>query len=161
MIEGRLLKIRAGFEKVKMVFRYMYTPTSGTERLAILDVLNNVCKKCCSEEFKFLGGDFNCTENAVLGRNHQEPNAASRACLIKLVETNERVMKKRKRQNTWVHTKDNSLSLARLDRFYCFENQANVFKGGSIVPVGISDHSLVQCSVCIKDVKCSSAVLAF
>lgn len=113
----------------------------------------------------FLCGDFNCTEN-VLDRNHQEPHAASWACLIKLVETYElcdiwRLFYKRQRQYTWVHTKDSRLSLARLDWFYCFKHPANVLNGCSIVPVGISDHSLVQCSVFIKDVKCSSAYWHF
>lgn len=68
---------------------------------------------------------------------------------------------KTQRQYTWTHVKDNSLSLARLDRFYCFKHQNNVLKGCSIHPVGISDHSLVQVSIFIKDVKCKSAYWHF
>ncbi len=53
-------------------------------QLSTLDVLNNVTN-CSSEEYLFLGGGSNLT-NAVLDRNHQEPHAASRSCLKKLVE---------------------------------------------------------------------------
>ncbi len=55
-----------------------------------------------------------------------------------------------------VHVKDNYLSLARLDRFYCFKHQTNVLRNCSIQPVGISDHSFVLCNIFIKDVKCKS-----
>lgn len=89
IIEGRLLKIRAQFEKVKMVFINVYAPTVGTERLAFLDVLNDVVNNCSSDEYLCLGGDFNCTEAASLNRNHQEPHAASRSRLKKLIETYE------------------------------------------------------------------------
>lgn len=51
--------------------------------------------------------------------------------------------------------------MARLDRFYCFKHQVTAFKSSSIIPVGISDHSLVQCSVFIKNVKCNSAYWHF
>ena len=44
---------------------------------------------------------------------------------------------------------------------YCFEHHINVFKSCAISPVGISDHSLVQCSIYIKDVKCKSAYWHF
>lgn len=103
---------------------------------------------------------------AALDRNHQEPHGASKSCLFKLIEANElcdvwRHFHPTHQQYTWVHTKDNFLSMARLDRFYCLEHQTNVLKSCSIHPVGISDHSLVQVCVFIKDVKCSSAYWHF
>lgn len=65
------------------------------------------------------------------------------------------------RQYTWLHSRGNTLSLARLDRFYCYEHHFNVFKSSVISPVGFSDHSLVQCVVFIKNVKCRSAYWHF
>lgn len=75
----------------------------------------------------FLGGDFNCTANASLDRNHTEPHRASMKSLISLIETNHlcdvwRLFHNTQRQYTWTHAKDNVLSLARLDRFYCFKH---------------------------------------
>ncbi len=50
----------------------------------------------------------------MLDRNHQEPHAASKSCLIKLIETFElcdvwRHFYKSQRQYTWVHSRDNSV----------------------------------------------------
>ncbi len=114
----------------------------------------------------FLGGDFNCTANASLDRNHPEPHRASMKSLISLIETNDlcdvwRSFHINQRQYTWTHAKDNVLSLARLDRLYCFKHHFNVLRGCSIHPVGFSDHSLVQVSIFVKDVKCSSAYWHF
>ena len=39
IIPGRLLKVNAEFEKIKMVFINVYAPTVGSERLVFLDVL--------------------------------------------------------------------------------------------------------------------------
>lgn len=137
IIKGRLLKIRAEFEKVKMVFINVHAPPVGTERLAFLDTLNNVIKNCSSEEYSFIAGDFNCTENAALDRNHREPHAASSSSLAKIVETSElcdiwRHCHQNQRQHTWTHSRDNSSSVARLDRFYCFKHQVNVVEGCTI-----------------------------
>ncbi len=52
---------------------------------------------------------------------------------------------------------DNVLSLARLDRFYGYRHQLNLFKECSIIPVGFSDHSLVKCSVTMGSLKPKSA----
>ena len=65
------------------------------------------------------------------------------------------------RQYTWSHAKDNTLSLARLDRFYCFEQHFGIFKDCRIFPVGISDHCLVQCSCYIQNIKVQSAYWHF
>ena len=46
-----------------------------------------VLSQCGPEEFWFIGGDFNCTENDKIDRNHIEPHAASRRAIKQLVET--------------------------------------------------------------------------
>ena len=55
----------------------------------------------------------------------------------------------------------NVLSLARLDRFYCFKHHLNIFKSSSIIPVGFTDHCMVHCSVLINNVKSKSAFWHF
>ncbi|KAI3367340.1 hypothetical protein L3Q82_008155 [Scortum barcoo] len=74
------------------------------------------------------GGDFNCTENELLDRNHAEPHPASQHALRQLVYSHGLVdvwrrMHTSSRQYTWSHISDNKISLARLDRFYCFKHQ--------------------------------------
>lgn len=64
------------------------------------------------------------------------------------------------RQYTWVHNRENFISLARLDRFYCFRHHFNVVKSCLITPTGFSDH-LVSCNVYIGNVKSKSAYWHF
>ena len=160
------LKINAEFEKVKICFINSYAPCVGAERLLLFEKLKDTLSTCDSEEYLFLGGDFNCTENPVLDRNHQEPHAASKSALMRLTETFElcdvwRHFHPGQRQYTWVHSRDNMLSLARLDHVYVFSHHINVSRSCSISPVGISDHSLVQVSLFINHVKCNSAYWHF
>ncbi len=165
IVKGRLLKIQACFENVKLILINVYAPTVGTERVIFLNILNNVIRNCSDDCYMILGGDFNCTA-AGDDRNHIEPHGPSKKCLINLIESNSlcdvwRLFYPSQRQYTWVHVKDNYLSLARLDRFYCFKHQTNVLRNCSIQPVGISDHSFVLCNIFIKDVKCKSAFWHF
>ena len=53
------------------------------------------------------------------------------------------------------------LSLARLDRFYCFKHHLNNFKRCCIQPVGFSDPFLVSCHVFIKNIHVKSAYWHF
>ncbi len=53
------------------------------------------------------------------------------------------------------------MSLARLDRLYCFKHQTNVFKSCCITPVSFSDHRMVQCSLFLSSVKPRSAYWHF
>lgn len=41
--------------------------------------------------------------------------------------------------------------MARLDHFYSFKHQCNVFKSCSITPAGFTEHSLVLCHVFKND----------
>ncbi len=77
VIAGRLIILRAEFEKFKMVFINVYAPTNGTERVIFLNRLNTVLQNCKTDEYVLLGGYFNCTENELVDRNHVEPHANS------------------------------------------------------------------------------------
>ncbi len=164
--KGRFLKVIVKFEKIVMVFLNIYAPNSGVERVLFLNLVNTTLKSLNTDDFLVLGGDFNCTENDKVDRNHLEPHVASQRVIKQLVQTFDlcdiwRKMHKTLRQYTWVHCKDNSLSLARLDRFYSFKHQFNIFKSCQINPVGFSDHSAVLCSVLVSCVKSSSAYWHF
>ncbi len=46
-----------------MSFICAYAPTLPSERMVFLHVLAEILEKCNSEEYLFLGGDFNCVES--------------------------------------------------------------------------------------------------
>lgn len=53
------------------------------------------------------------------------------------------------------------VTMARLDRWYCFKHHFNIIKQCAISPVGFSDHGLVSCNVFITNVKPRSAYWHF
>ena len=131
-----------------------------------LYTLGEVISQWDSDEYLFLGGDFNCTEDSRLDRNHLEPHPASLRRLARLTASCElrdvwRSVHGIQKQFTWAHSKDNVLSLARLDRFYCFKHHLNIFRSSCIIPVGFTDHCMVHCSVLINKVKTKSAFWHF
>ncbi len=105
-----------------------------------------------------MGGDINCTSND-LDRNHIEPHMASKNKLLNMIKTLQ--LCDVWRQYTWAHVKENCISLARLDLFYCFKHQKQCFKSCYICPVGFSDHSMVVACVFINSVKIKSAYWHF
>ncbi len=56
------------------------------------------------------------------------------------------------KQYKWSHKIDNFLSMARLDRCYCFKHNVNVVRKCEIVPVGFTYHYLVLCHIFIANV---------
>lgn len=56
IIKGRLLKINACFENVKLIFINVYAPTVGTERVIFLNILDNVIRNCSEDCNMILGG---------------------------------------------------------------------------------------------------------
>ena len=166
MIPGVLLKVKAVFENVKLVFLNVYTPTNAADRVAFLNILSDCDKNCEDDGFMFLGGDFSCTEKSTLDRNHPEPHPPSSHTLRQLMENQElsdewRVFNSQHRQYTWSHCREGVLSLARLDHFYCFKHHFNIFKRCCIQPVGFSDHFLVSCHVFIKNISLKNAYWHF
>lgn len=57
------------------------------------------------------------------------------------------------KQYTWAHARDNVLTLATLDTFYCFKHPFRTFKNCFLDPVGFSHHNLVACTVTLDSVK--------
>lgn len=122
-----------------------------------LKSMNHVLNSCSSEDYLFVGGDFNCTDNEVLDRNHAEPHPVSQHALRQLVSSHSLVdvwrrMHTSRRQYTWSHVRDNRIYLARLDRFYVFKHRLSAVKMCEILPVGFTDHCLVVCSLCTRNI---------
>lgn len=165
IVKGRMLKVRAVYEKFVFVFICVYAPTAPIERILFLDTLCSALENCCTEDLLFVGGDFNCTELDI-DRNHVEPHMASRKRLIHLIEKYGlcdiwRVMNGDEKQYTWAHARDNYISLARLDRFYVFKHHLNVFNKCFITPLSFTDHSMVSCTFIVNSVKPKSAYWHF
>lgn len=165
VIPGRLLKVRALFENHVLNIICVYAPTNASERVGFLSQLSTLIAGCSSDEYLFVGGDYNCTESDI-DRNHSEPHMLSRRTLIQCIHTHDlsdvwRTIHREQRQYTWTHTHSNMISMARLDRFYCYKHHLNIFRNCVIVPVGFSDHWLLYCSVTLKDVKPKSAYWHF
>ena len=132
-IGGRLLVVRAVYEHFTFVFVNVYAPTNGNDRVVFLSSLSETLKDYGQEHFLLLGGDFNCTENDELDRNHSEPHVASKAAMSNIIETYGlvdlwRTLYPIKRQYTWTHKRDKYYTMARLDRFYCFDHHLKTMR---------------------------------
>ena len=165
-MQGRMLVVKAKYERFNIVFINVYAPNFGPGRVLFLNELSLVLKECVPEDYLFLGGDFNCTANHTRDINHSEPHAPSQKAMLSLINTHSlsdvwRKIHHSTRQYTWVHSRERILSLARLDRFYCFTQHFSSFKRCNICPVGFSDHSMVLCEVFIKNLKSKSAYWHF
>ena len=138
----------------------------GSNKVCFLNDVSAALQNCCSDDYLFMGGDFNCTEDDDLDRNHTEPHTASKRTVCRLLQNHSlcdvwRVLHQNVRQYSWAHARDGFMSLARLDRLYCFKHHLNIFKECVIVPVGFSDHSLVLPTVFIANLKPKSAYWHF
>lgn len=165
VMKGRIIKIKAKFERVTMEIINVYAPVKAVERMLFLGILCETIKQCQTESILILGGDFNCTSDD-LDRNHPEPHKPSRSKLLNVMKTCQicdvwRIFYCKERQYTWAHARENCLSLARLDRFYCFKYQKQCFKSCEICPVGFSDHSMVLACLFINAFKNKSAYWHF
>lgn len=166
LVKGRLLKVTAFFDDLKLIFLNVYAPVVGAERVLFLNKLNEILNDVDQDALLFLSGDFNCTEDEKLDRNHPEPHAPSQRAMVQVISANGlsdvwRVMHEGARQYTWSHSRDNYLSLARLDRIYVFKCHRNILKSCRILPTGFSDHSAVICNVFTKSFKPKSAYWCF
>ena len=166
IMKGRLMVVRAKYELFNMVFINVYASTNGPARIMLLNELSRVLSQCGPDDFVYASGDYNCTENDLLDRNHIEPHSESKRAMKCLIETHGltdvwRGFNNGHRQYTWTQNRGDFLSMARLDRIYCFKQHFSTFKGCNIIPVGFSDHAMVYCDVFIANVKHKSAYWHF
>ena len=79
VIPGVLLKFKAVFKNVKLVFLSVYAPTNPVEKITFLNIVSE-CVANCVNGFRFLGLNFNCTENPDLILNHIQLQSARSNC---------------------------------------------------------------------------------
>lgn len=136
IIKGAPSKVRVQYEKVNMVFINVYAPPNGIERMSILSVLCNTIREC-KYEYLFLGGDFNCTENPVLDRNHLKPHSAYSCRFRKIKQEHELSDVWRNFhgniRHSHGHSHGNQISLARLDHLYCTLDITQTFLEAAIL----------------------------
>ena len=89
--EGRILIVKAKYEKYTAVFINIYAPVVGQDRVRVLSTLNDFTETCNSDDYLYLGGDFNGTQNDRFDRNHVEPHRQSQRVLSSLIETHDLV----------------------------------------------------------------------
>uniref|UniRef100_A0A674N027 exodeoxyribonuclease III n=1 Tax=Takifugu rubripes TaxID=31033 RepID=A0A674N027_TAKRU len=107
VVQGRCLLVKAAFSHLTVVFINIYAPNNGAERKLFLEKINDVLNNLSSSDLLILGGDFNCTEDHVLDRNHIEPHPVSQQVLRQLVRSHGLVdvwrrMHASHRQFTWL-----------------------------------------------------------
>lgn len=154
IITGRLMRLDIDIEGLSFSFFNVYAPNIHTDRIAFFSALNEAIKACPKERIVVLAGDFNCTLNPDIDRNHKEPHPHSAATFKAVVDYHELVDVWREaypmaKQYTWLKTTTNRISGARLDRVYVQNSQRSRFFRSSIFPFPLSDHHLV--SICISN----------
>uniref|UniRef100_A0A3B5PPF5 Reverse transcriptase domain-containing protein n=1 Tax=Xiphophorus maculatus TaxID=8083 RepID=A0A3B5PPF5_XIPMA len=165
VVSGRLLKVIVKYENIKFILLNVYAPVNSSERCVFLEKLANTLLNCVSTDYLILGGDFNCTIDD-LDRNHLEPHLQSRKILKRIIETYDladvwRFKNGKMRQYSWAHCKENYITLARLDRFYCFGHHLQIFRSCTLCPVGFSDHCMIIGNVFINNLRPKSAYWHF
>ncbi len=126
---GRLLIVRAEIHNMNFIFVNIYAPNLGIE-IRLFSKLEQFLRQQHDGDFVVLGGDWNCTLDFIIDRNGEEPHQMSAICLARLVnnfhlsdvwrEKNPLV-----KQYSWVSFSYDTLSAARLDRFYLSHNMRN------------------------------------
>lgn len=148
-VPGRLLKVVAKIDEQEVVLINVYAPNGDREKIVFFNKLEEVVADCDSSRMVIVGGDFNCTENFVIDRNHGEPHARSATTLTRVVQAQElvdiwRTQHPVARQYTWRKINQNQVSMARIDRLYCTKSSSNQMLRSWITPVMFSDHFCIS-----------------
>lgn len=59
----------------------VYAPNIGNERISFFENLSEAVSECCQDRIIVLGGDFNCTLDRAVDRNHEEAHSCSAEAL--------------------------------------------------------------------------------
>lgn len=85
IIPGRLLRADIVIGNNSFSFYNIYAPNIGSERCDFLKELSEEMLKCSDDKIVVIGGDFNCTVDHNLDRNHEEPHFGSVDALKSLI----------------------------------------------------------------------------
>lgn len=139
IISGWILRVDITLGDSNFSFFNVYAPNTGNERISFFEKLSEAVSECSQDKIIVLGGDFNCTLDQAVDRNHEEPHACSDEALRSVINYHSFTDLWRDcfpgvRQYTWLKQNSNELSAARLDRFYVKANNRGRFFGVSISP---------------------------
>lgn len=123
IMPGRILRVDITLGEIDYTFFNVYAPSVGQERVVFFGKLSDALLQCPQDNIVVMGGDFNCTINQFLDRNHDEPHPLSAGILNNLIDYHDFVDVWREafpgvKQYTWLKRNSNRLSGARLDCFY-------------------------------------------
>ncbi len=108
--------------------------------------------KCSDDKIVVIGGDFNCTVDHNLDRNHEEPCFGSADVFKSLINRHNledlwRDVYPHIKQYTWLKINSNKVSAARLDNFSAEECNKGICFSNRISPTSISDHHYISMSM--------------
>lgn len=83
IIPGRILRADIVIGDAYFSFINIYAPTVGHDRVSFFKILSDAILQCPRGNMIVLGGDFNCTIDSHLDRNHNEPHNSSAESLKK------------------------------------------------------------------------------
>ncbi len=72
IIPGRILRVDMVFGNTNFSFINVYAPNVGQESISFFKTLSDALLQCTQGNVVVLGGDFNCTVNSYLDRNHDQ-----------------------------------------------------------------------------------------
>lgn len=158
IIPGRLLRADIVIGNNSFSFYNIYAPNIGSERCDFLKELSEEMLKCSDDKIVVIGGDFNCTVDHNLDRNHEEPHFGSVDALKSLINRHNLIDLWRHayphvKQYTWLKMNSNHVSAARLDRFYTEECNKGRFFSNRISPTSMSDHHYISMSMSVLSPK--------
>ncbi len=152
LVSGRLLRVDITICGIQFSFVNVYAPNIGAERVTFFKKLEVAVSVVPQDRITVVAGDFNCTLDHTLDRNHEEPHSHSADKLQSLITYHNLIDVWREsfsqvRQYTWLKVNSNMISGARLDRIYVRKNQRDKFYNSCIFPTSLSDHHFLSIDV--------------
>lgn len=148
VVAGRMLRLDLDVFSLSFSIFNVYAPNSGRDRTIFFKKLMTALSDCPKDRIILVAGDYNCTLDHVLDRNHAEPHPGSADVLRHTLMYHDLVDVWREqfpsvKQYSWIRSSTSVLSGARLDRFYVQQAQRGRFCNSSIAPTFLSDHHFI------------------
>lgn len=152
VLPGRMQRVDVALHGLDFSLFNVYAPNIGTERILFFEKLHTALNSVPQGRIIVLAGDFNCTLDHTVDRNHEEPHRPSAEVFRKLIIYHDLVDVWREafpdvKQYTWTKVNSNRVSAARLDRIYVQRSFCEKFIDSSIIPTPFSDHHYVSVNI--------------
>jgi len=152
LVPGRMLRVDITVLGLNFSLFNVYAPNIGSDRILFFKKLKTALSDVLQDRMVVLAGDFNCTINHTLDRNHEEPHKQSSEELKTVLTYHGLVDVWREafpqtKQYTWLKVNANMISGARLDRIYVQKSVRGRFFKSCIMPTALSDHQYMSVEV--------------